>query len=297
MMKTTNQSPRCARASSAVLSYSTILLLGAALVAAQGRIVKPPVQTRQGSGNHPHVATLRSSDSSEGSRVALSSDQSLNDYEAYRRGDRFYIKIPASDVPRAEALRGRGFADVKVQRSGDSTIISFRLPPGASARVEQRSNRLEVVFTVAGAGSSSAVASNPARVIPRSTTPAESNRNSSVNKRIALPLSANKGPELSRNSNANTRAAAPTNANKKSADRSSSAAAQNARDSNLASKSGSPAALPANSGLKPAATPLPTPVPSPNAKPAQTPVQKFSATPSPTTQPTPVVAVNQPNQD
>ncbi len=164
-MKTTNQSPRCARASSSVLRYSTVLLLSAALVAAQGRIVKPPVQTKQGSGNHPHVATLRSSDSSEGSRVALSSDQSLNDYEAYRRGDRFYIKIPATDVPRAEALRGRGFADVRVQRSGDSTVISFRLPPGASAHVEQRGNRLEVVFTVAGASSS--IAANTGRERPR----------------------------------------------------------------------------------------------------------------------------------
>src|ERR1700716_3917820 len=164
MMKTTNQSPRCARASSSVLRCSTVLLLSAALVAAQSRIVKPLVQTKQGSGNPPHVATLHSSDSSEGSRVALSSDQSLNDYEAYRRGDRFYIKIPAADVPRAEALRGRGFADVKVQRSGDSTVISFRLQPGATARVEQRSNRLEVVFTVPGGGAS--MASSAGREIP-----------------------------------------------------------------------------------------------------------------------------------
>jgi HEAT repeat protein len=298
MMKTMNQSPRCARASSSILRYCTVFLLGAALAAAQGRTTKPPVQTKQASGNHPHVATLRSSDSPEGSRVALSSDQSLNDYEAYRRGDRFYIKIPASDVPRAEALRGRGFADVKVQRVGDSTIISFRLPPGASARVEQRANRLEVVFTVAGAGS--AIAANASRETPRSTTRAESNRTSSAssaNKRIASPLSANKSAELSRNSNANARTAAPTNANKKSADRSTSAAAQNARDSNLTGKSGSATPLPPNSASRPVATPLPTPVSSPNAKPTATPVQRFSSTPSPLTQPTPLVAANQPHQD
>src|SRR3977135_1005089 len=269
MMKTMNQSSRCARASSSVLRYSTAFLLGAALAAAQGRITRPPVQTKQASGNQPHVATLRSSDSPEGSRVALSSDQSLNDYEAYRRGDRFYIKIPASEVPRAEALRGRGFSDVKVQRSGDSTVISFRLPPGASARVEQRSNRLEVVFTVAGAGS--AVAANAAREPPRSTTGAESSRNSTANTRIAPPLSANrsvsanKSAELSRN--ANTRTSAPTNANKKAADRSASAAAQNSCDSNLTSKSGSPSALPSNSPSRPVATPLPTPVSSPKANP------------------------------
>ena len=219
----------------------------------------------------------------------------MNDYEAYRRGDRFYIKIPAADVPRAEALRGRGFADVKVQRSGDSTIISFRLPPGASARVEQRANRLEVVFTVAGAGS--AIAANANRGTPRPTTRAESNRNSNINKRIAAPLSANKSAELSRNANART--AAPTNANKKSADRSTSATAQNARDSNLTSKSGSATALPSNSGSKPVATPLPTPVSSPKANPTptQTAVQKFSPTPSAVTQPTPLVATNQPQQD
>src|SRR5467141_3915696 len=155
MMKTTNQSPRCARASSSVLRYSIVFLLGATLVAAQSKITKPPAQTNSNStGQRPHVATLRSSDSAEGSRVALSSDQSLNDYEAYRRGDRFYVKIPAADVPRAEAVRGRGFDDVKTQRSGDSTVISFRLPPGASAHVEQHGNRLEVVFTIAGANSS-----------------------------------------------------------------------------------------------------------------------------------------------
>jgi len=154
----TNHSPRCVRTASSVLRYFTVFLLGAGIAAAQGRIIKPSLQAKPASGNHPHVATLRSSDSPEGSRVALSSDQSLNDYEAYRRGDRFYIKIPAADVPRAEALRGRGFADVKVQRSGDSTLISFRLPPGSSARVEQHGNRLEVVFTIAGA--SSAIASN-----------------------------------------------------------------------------------------------------------------------------------------
>src|SRR5258708_31982553 len=136
MMKTTNQSPRCARVSSSVLRYSTVFLLGAALVAAQSKITKPPARTNSnGSGKRTHVATLRSSDSAEGSRVALSSDQSLNDYEAYRRGGRFSIKIPPTDVPRAEALRDPAIADVKFQRSRDTPVISLPLPPGASAHV------------------------------------------------------------------------------------------------------------------------------------------------------------------
>src|ERR1700687_1370830 len=99
MMKTMNQSPRCARASSSVLRYSLVFLLGAAVVAPQSRITKPPTQTNSsGSGKRQHIATLRSSDSPEGSRVALSSDQSLNDYEAYRRGARFYVRISGADV-------------------------------------------------------------------------------------------------------------------------------------------------------------------------------------------------------
>ena len=87
--------------------------------------------------------------------MAVTADQSLNEYEAYRRGDRFYVKIPPADVPRAEAVRGRAFSDVKVQRDGDSTIVSFHLQPGATARVEPHGNKLDVVFTMPGAKSSS----------------------------------------------------------------------------------------------------------------------------------------------
>ncbi|OLD26622.1 MAG: hypothetical protein AUJ04_05625 [Acidobacteria bacterium 13_1_40CM_3_55_6] len=111
-------------------------------VAAQSRIIRPQSQpTTSASARRQHTAVLRASDSPDGSRVALSSDQSLNDYEAYRRGDRFYVKIPQSEVPRAEAVRGRGFADVKAQKTGDSTVVSFRLQPGATAHVEQRGRR------------------------------------------------------------------------------------------------------------------------------------------------------------
>src|SRR5439155_2066406 len=103
-----------------------------------------------------HVATIHSADSSEGSRVSINSDQSLNDYEAYRRGERFYVRIPASDVPRAEAVRGRGFADVTAQRGGNSTLLSFRLQPGATAHVEQRGSKLDVVIAAAGGSNASA---------------------------------------------------------------------------------------------------------------------------------------------
>lgn len=248
------------------------------MIAAQGRINKPSAQTNSSnSGKRQHVATLRSSDSPEGSRVALSSDQSLNDYEAYRRGDHFYVKIPAAEVPRTEALRGRGFADVTAQRSGDSTVVSFRLQPGATARVEQRSNRLDVVFTVPGATAS--VTSNSGRELPRNIPGPDSNRNSNANRRNPSSAATNKNSNSSSARNAKT--STPTNPN----------------NSNAANKNGAAAAPAANAVLKTAATPAP--VPSPTAKlPTPTPAQKTSpaAAPSPAYQPTPASA-NQPHQD
>jgi hypothetical protein len=97
------------------------------------------------------VTSVRLGSANEGSRVTVLYDSALNDYEAYRRGDRFYVKIPAADftsgVPN---LRGAGFEDVKVQKAADGSIISFRLQPGTAARVDQRSNRLDVVFSILG---------------------------------------------------------------------------------------------------------------------------------------------------
>lgn len=240
------------------------------------------------------MATLRSSDSSEGSRVALSSDQSLNDYEAYRRGDRFYIRIPAADVPRADAIRGRGFADVKAQRSGESTVVSFRLQPGATARVEQHSNRLDVVFTVAGGSSS--IASNPSREVPRLPKSGESNRNSNTNRAKLSPPPANK------NSADRSTSATSRNGNSNIASKTGPASAANSRNGNakLTSKSGPTSALASNLGSKPAATPLPSPKPTPSAKlPAQTPTPKVpaNALTSPATQPTPAPPINQLRQD
>src|SRR5215510_835557 len=145
-------------------SCTAVLLLSAIHIATQTRII-PSQRPANANTNvkRPKVTTLRASDSSEGSRVAVSGDQSLSDYEAYRRGDRFYVKIPPADVPRAEAVRGRAFSDVKVQRGGDSTVVSFRLQPGATARVEPHGNKLDVVFTMPGARSSSSSSRDIAR--------------------------------------------------------------------------------------------------------------------------------------
>ena len=129
------------------------------------------------------VTSVRLGEGNEGSRVTIVSDSTLTDYEAYRRDDRFYVKIPAgnfdSGVP---SLRGEGFEDVQVQKDADGSVISFRLQPGTAARVDQRSNRLDVVFSSAGGtGSQSAqtgsvseqspaVTPRPSPTLPSSTT-------------------------------------------------------------------------------------------------------------------------------
>ena len=94
------------------------------------------------------ITSLQFGELAEGSRVSVFSDSALSDYEAFRRGDRFYVRIPLADFTASQPnFRGDGFDDVQVQRSGDSILISFKLQLGANARVDQRSNRLDVIFT------------------------------------------------------------------------------------------------------------------------------------------------------
>lgn len=101
------------------------------------------------------VTALQLGDAPAGARVTIVSDSALNDYEAFRRGDRFYVKIPLADFSAATPnFRGTGFEDVHVQKVGDSVIVSFKLQPGATARVDQRSNRLDVIFSAVGAAGS-----------------------------------------------------------------------------------------------------------------------------------------------
>ena len=94
------------------------------------------------------ITSLQFSELAEGSRVSVFSESALNDYEAFRRGDRFYVRIPLADFNASQPnFRGNGFDDVQVQRAGESILISFKLQLGANARVDQRSNRLDVIFS------------------------------------------------------------------------------------------------------------------------------------------------------
>jgi len=253
MMNATNH-PSCRAKASFVFRCGAALVFGAAIVAAQSR---PAQSNSNKSGKRQNVTTLRSSDSPEGSRVAINSDQSLSDYEAYRRGDRFYVKIPAADVPRAEATRGRGFADVKVQRGADSTVISFRLQPGATAHVEQRSNKLEVVFSSPGTARVPATGSNVG-----SRDAARTNPGSNPAKTQAKPV--NSPSPTARSAAANTPLP-------KSSEKSGSkpAVASSSQKTLIAS----------------AATPTPVPTASPKAMPSQKAAAKPTTSPGPQTTP------------
>jgi len=275
MISTMNQSPRGFAISSSILRYVAIALLAASTIIAQSKIIRPSGQSNSNSGKRARIATLHSTDSSEGSRVAITSDQSLNDYEAYRRGDRFYVKIPAADVPRAEAVRGRGFADVKSQRTGDSTLLSFRLQPGATAHVEQRGNKLDVVVAVPGGTPS--VASNRPRDLTRSGN-VDSAGKANTNKRGTPSTTGNKNAAGRDNSPGKT---SPNNTNTRSKP-------ENANSANVSTAKASPT---------PAATP--SPKASPTATTSPTPAQKSSiaATNSPSPSPSPSTLVAAPRED
>src|SRR5215213_7666714 len=85
-----------------------------------------------------------------GSRVVVTSDTSLGDYEAYNEAGRFVVLIPSATAPKIQQeLRGRGFTDASVGSRGADVMLSFRLDAGARARVAQRFNRLEIIFETA----------------------------------------------------------------------------------------------------------------------------------------------------
>lgn len=147
---------------------------------------------------------MRSSDSAQGSRVTITSDGELNDYSAYRSGDRFIVVIPQAQGGGGEGARGRGFEGAQVSRRGSDLVYTFKLQPGASAKVSQKFNRLDVQFT-AGKGSeipagaqttptSAATPRTPAELAgikpTASPTPTRANTSSATNQPQLVPTPA-----------------------------------------------------------------------------------------------------------
>ncbi|HKC62139.1 MAG TPA: HEAT repeat domain-containing protein, partial [Pyrinomonadaceae bacterium] len=148
-----------------------MLVLSAGISVSAQRRRRPPATTQQQTNANTaqqqkppkkNITPLHTGDTSEGSRITITSDAPLNDYSAFRSGDRYYVVIPQANVARAQSgLKGRGFEDVQLQRRGDDAILSFKLQPGTNAHVNQRFNRLDVELNTPGGGSATAKGQQP----------------------------------------------------------------------------------------------------------------------------------------
>jgi hypothetical protein len=122
------------------------------------------------------LIAARSSDAPEGSRVIITSDATLSDYQAYAEGGRFNVLLPNSVEPKMqnELRRGRGFTDAQVERRDGDVLLSFSLETGASAHVSQRFNRLEIFFVTASESSANSTVAQTIAIATPTPTPAVS---------------------------------------------------------------------------------------------------------------------------
>ncbi|MDT4898590.1 MAG: hypothetical protein QOH25_3667 [Acidobacteriota bacterium] len=163
-----------------------------AAVTAVANATRPPQPKR--------LATIRNLDAPEGSRIIITSDGSLSDYQAYADGRRFYVLIPTAVEPKAQndLQRGHGFTDVEIAQRGEDVMLSFGLEAGARARVNQRFNRLEVLFSTGNAQEGTAQVSStlaptptptPATVVSPSPSTTSSESSSDPSKATTTPSS------------------------------------------------------------------------------------------------------------
>ncbi|MBD0370695.1 MAG: TolC family protein [Pyrinomonadaceae bacterium] len=107
------------------------------------------------------ITILRGTETAAGPVVTITADAPLADYASYKSEDRFFIVIRSAEVARVETnLKGRGFEDAQLQKRENDAVLSFRLQPGTTARVIQKFNRLEILFSSDEALTASAVASS-----------------------------------------------------------------------------------------------------------------------------------------
>ena len=214
-------------------------------------------QNASGGEQKKRVFVGRGSESRQGSRVTITADDSLKDYSAYRSGDRFYVVLPKSAAGSAgRGGSGRGYSDMQVQQRGDSVVLSYRVQPGAKPRVEQKFNRLDVVFDVPESG-----AQPPAQ----GTTTAEAGR-------TQQPPAAETRNQNTAAQPPNRTAANPETSNPNAAAERASAAAAEAARAQAANTSNTVTTPPVVSAEPPAsADPNAQPVATPEGTPASTP--------------------------
>ena len=153
----------------AVLTAATLFGVGASAQRAKNDNAQQGRSSRR-------VIVGRGSDTASGSRTTIVSDDSLNDYSAYRSGDRFYVVLPKSAAGAVSKGSGKGYTDVQVQQRGDSVVVSYKVQPGAKPRVEQKFNRLDVVFDVKEGGQPAAQGQQQ----PATQQPSNDNRNATA---------------------------------------------------------------------------------------------------------------------
>ncbi|HEY9403603.1 MAG TPA: hypothetical protein VIQ24_13140, partial [Pyrinomonadaceae bacterium] len=127
-----------------------------------------PAATPAQKSRTKRITPLKTSDTADGSRVTITSDGELNDYSAYRSGDRFIVVVPQAEGGGGGA-RGRGFEGAQVEKRGKDLVYTFKLQPGATARVNQRFNRLDVQFSAAKNSNSNTSNAAAARPTPAAT--------------------------------------------------------------------------------------------------------------------------------
>src|SRR6201989_284044 len=173
--------PTPKRNSTRTKAYAALLAALLVLSAAAFFGVGARAQRRNDNANQKSSASSsrrvivgRGSDTASGSRTTITADDSLNDYSAYRSGDRFYVVLPKSAAGAVAKGGGKGYTDVQVQQRGDSVVVSYKVQPGAKPRVEQKFNRLDVVFDVKDGGQPAASGQQSTAATPQ---PAGENRN------------------------------------------------------------------------------------------------------------------------
>ncbi len=149
-----------------------------------------------------HIASIRSQDIPNGSRVTITSNESLSDYGAYRNGDTFMVLIPGAELALTEiSVKGAGFTNSKVEARGTNLAFSFHLDDGVSPSISQSSNRLEVTFIRFGSAEASTEAEGSNRTVtPRvssATSDASTPRRADTNTVPITPAPVNTGPAAS----------------------------------------------------------------------------------------------------
>jgi HEAT repeat protein len=186
-----------------LLAFITCLCL-AALSFERAR-AQQPANTDTQKSRAKRITPLRTSETADGSRVTITSDGELNDYSAYRSGDRFIVVVPQAEGAGVSGARGRGFEGAQVEKRGKDLVYTFKLQPGATARVNQRFNRLDVQFSAPKDAARNSTAT-PAATPTRRTPPEEAG--------ITKPpanVNTQPTPDARRATNTNTNANANTN--------------------------------------------------------------------------------------